>query len=202
MKAILLLIIGAALFVISGCGGGGGGGGGGGTTPPANTVTSGWSYLNGANYSSATSTFNAVLQNQESTAADKASARSGLGWIDLREDGVSLVTDETIAKFTTALTEDAANKEAMIGLAMIYLTRTGNQEVGYLESAGLSDVNYVFSSKLSLSNAEAHSLMALAYFENGQTVPAQAQIDKANALEGGANKTIQQVYNSLDKLGL
>lgn len=201
--------------MISGCGGGSGSSGINalvpgvtGTTSGGSTVTiksendTAWSLLRlgPSNFAAAKSSFNNIISSSTSTNEEKAVAEAGLGWISLKENGAASV-DPNSSDLKKALTYDSTNKEALIGLSIIYLTRSGNEEIGYLESIGLNSVDYVFTSDyLNITNAQAHSLMALAYYNNGQLSNAEAQINKAKELDGN-DLTIQQISDSLNSLG-
>jgi len=216
MKKYRLLFMLLIALMISGCGGGSGSSGITALVPGVNnnqsggssaTITktenqTGWSLLRlgSTNYTAAKASFNSVLTSSSSTNSEKAVAEAGLGWISMKENGAASV-DPSTSDLNKALTYDSTNKEALIGISILYLTRAGNEEVGYLESIGLGDVNYEFTSDyLNISNAEAHSLMALAYYNNGQLTNAKNQINKSKELDGN-DVTIEQISTSLNSLG-
>ncbi|MDD5090464.1 MAG: hypothetical protein PHQ23_06065 [Candidatus Wallbacteria bacterium] len=209
---LLMIILTAAVsaWIFSGCGGAGSAGitalgpgsniTGGGTALTMSMLDKGWSLfrIGESSYTDAEYYFNQVIGGTF-TDNDKASARAGLGWIELRRSGASAADK---SNFESSLVLDPSNQEAKLGLALISLAGATGQAVNYLESIGLWNVNYSFSSsQISMSNAKAHALMALAYYQAGNLDSSEAQIDKARALDGN-DLTIEQMDTSLTNLGI
>jgi len=67
------------------------------------------------------------------------------------------------------------------------------------------DPNFVYSTEigLNISNAEAHSLIAMAYFYNGKTSDSSTLLSIANSLDPSGNyKLVSEISTALKTFGL
>lgn len=205
-RGIVLFILILILTILNGCGGGSNndvlgllgdqGDSGGSSISP---IDSAYSLVREGSYDRASTIFNEIISDASTSNDEKALAYSGLGWIDLKRNGSSNVSPDN-QYFRNALMLDPNNDEANMGLAIIYLAYPGTQEVAILEGLGLSDINAGFNSDyIDITSAEAHALMALAYFSSGEDDKALMHIERARELDG-SDITIMQVANGLDTL--
>jgi hypothetical protein len=224
MKTRLLL---AFLFVIvfvtsNGCGGSGGSAGryvipgdipdatgtGTGTginvTDPDALITSAWEDFKYGAYSSAIGKFNQVLAISNLSDVQKAQANNGLGWSYTKSAGL----ESGYSYFSQA---SSVLDEARVGLASAIIRRSQKsgftQAVSLLEQVGIGNTSFRFQSvhPVGVSNAEAHALLAFAYFwrnSSGDQEKARAQISVARTEDGSSDGTVAQIYNSLRNMGL
>ncbi|MFZ2960772.1 MAG: hypothetical protein WA705_28175 [Candidatus Ozemobacteraceae bacterium] len=225
IRHVLLILFGIVLLVASGCGSsstssgryivagevpsggsgtGTGTGGGGGETNPDSLILSAWEDFKYGAYSSSISKFNQVLVTAGISDAQKAEALNGLGWSQAKSTGM----ESGFSSFSQAA---STHVESMVGLASALIQRGQKsgfvQAVTLLEKVGLTSTSFRFTSthSIGISNAEAHAMLAFAYFwRNSGTDQdkARAQITAAHQEDGSADGTVSQIYNTLKAMGL
>ncbi len=224
-KFLVLFTIAIVILIASGCGSGGGsgrytippevpttgtgstGGTTGGTTgetDPDSLNASGWEDFRYGAYSSAINKYNQILLLENLTEEQRIAAYNGLGWALTKSSGV----ESGYSAFTQAA---SSNNESRVGLAAALIQRGQaagfKQAIQVLEQVGLGNTAFVFQSThpIGLSNAEAHAMLALAYFwrgELGDADKARAQINVARAEDSSNDSSVSQIYKTLKDLGL
>lgn len=217
---IMLVVLAATIVMANGCGsssgtgrytvpmeitGGGGTGSTGGTTGPGGPggpgtqtdvktlLSSGWSDFEYGAYASAINKFNEVLLRSNLTDGERAEANTGLGWSLTKANGVS-------AGRTYFARASDINNDAKIGLAAANIQAGDyNSAEHLLEILGVNDLSYEFSSNypIGISSAEAHAMLALAYFMNGNRSGAKDQINAATASDLSADSSVRQIRQTL-----
>ncbi|MBF0542956.1 MAG: hypothetical protein HQM08_00910 [Candidatus Riflebacteria bacterium] len=175
-----------------------------GTTDPDALLASAWQDFQYGAYSSAISKFNQVLTLSNVSASQKADANNGLGWSNTKSTGL----ESGYNFFSQAA---SSNDEARIGLASAIIRRGQKsgftQAVTLLEQVGLVNTSFRFQSthSIGVSNAEAHALLAFAYFWRGgvgDQDKARSQISTARTEDGSSDSSVAQIYKTLQDMGL
>lgn len=230
--AFALFII--AVTMVMGCGGGGGGGSGRQTLPGENPagpviitgtgtgtgtgtvpikppeptvaqkIDGGWDAMNFGNWGGAILYFDDAVNDSRATVEERQKAFNGRGWARVKYyDTLSGMSDFI----------QAGNlKESLLGyaLGLIQQSTQGGiaQAVQILEDIGLIDPNYNLTLEhraIGVSSAEAHAMLAYAYFWRGQTGDedrARTQIIAARQADPSTTSSVDQIHKTLKKAGL
>lgn len=226
-RVLSLITVIVTLVVFAGCGGGGGGTGrytlsseiptpGGiltststGTgsqaeTDPEALLASAWEDFRYGAYSSAIGKFNQVLTINTITDRQRAEAYNGLGWSQTKSSGA----ESAISNFSQS---SSTLDESRIGLAAALIQRGQKsgitQAIQLLEQMGLGSTGTRFTAihPIGVSNAEAHALLAFAYFWRGSAgddAKARSQINVARTEDPSPDGAVSQIYQTLKNLGL
>jgi len=235
LVSILLSVLVIALLATNGCGGGGGGGRqvlpgenpigpgtgtgsgtgtgtgtgsgtgtGTGTESPSKVLADGWLDMAADNFYGAQDKFQSVTTRSDATTAEKAEGFNGLGWARAKANG--LVTG--MSDFTQA----GSLVEAELGMASALIQRAQlddvKQAVTLFETIQLGAPSFVLTvthAAIGISNAEAHAMLAYAYYwrgASGDDIKARDQINAARQQDSSSTSPVGQIYNLLKKLGL
>ncbi len=225
-RVLMMVTVACMLLVFAGCGGGGGGtgrytlpgelptGGTGtgsstgtgvsGETDPEALTLSAWDDFKYGAHSSAIAKFNQVLGTANITDRQKAEAYNGLGWAQTKSSGA----ESAISAFSQA---SSLLDEARVGLAAAMIQRGQRsgflQAIQLLEQVNLGNTATRFTSThpIGVSNAEAHALLAFAYFwraSPGDDAKARNQITVARTEDPATDSSVAQIYQTLRSLGL
>lgn len=207
---LLSTLIALVAVVVSGCAEGGGltstdislPGGGDSSTPTSQVaVQSGWNSLESQNWAQAESHFQSVINDAGASAADKAQAYSGLGWVIVRSQGgfyddSGVFQDETVQYFSTAST---LLDEGRVGLALAYIHRNASSadsaNAALLLEQVVADDTFEPAYDIGLNLADVWLLLAISRMESGQTDEAAAALARAKEL--GATTADSDVFNNI-----
>jgi len=197
LRVVLWAAIVFTVLCMTGCGTGKGGGAsdsiltGSAKLDITQILNLAWQSYKDGNYSDALEKFNsAILAGNED---EKKEARIGYAWAYARVNGMA----ESVSKF-----EGIEEKEGLVGLGIALLSRRNfndiRRAVSVFEQAGLSNVYYEFEPdyEIGITNAEAHAMLALAYYLTGKEKESLLQIQRAQSLEP-ENKIVQDIAYTL-----
>lgn len=213
--AIIILLTFVAVSLMTGCGASsgtgryivpseisGGGSGSGGTsgtgggqveTDVDTLTTSAWSDFGYGAYSSAINKFNEATLNSNITAIQLAGANNGLGWSLTKANGAT-------AGLPYFLRAADLIDEAKLGLAAAYI-QSGDYEnaKNYLEVLGLNNTSFTLTTvhAVGISNAEAHAMLALAYFMTSDRQGCIDQMKCATANDLSSDSSVKQIRTAL-----
>jgi len=167
-------------LMAAGCAGGGGGVLG--TAPKLDqNLESAWQYVRTGDNDNAVIAFRQILE-QSPNKSEETSAHTGLGWAYAQVND----TEKAIAYFEKV---KSTSCDANLGYAGVLLSRGKETDyktaVSLLEAIRLNNVDQQYQSeyKLDISTAQAHALMGIAYYYNGDNKNAKTQIEKAKACD-------------------
>lgn len=215
---IMLVVLAATIVMANGCGSSSGtgrytipmeitgpSGGTGGTgdsgssdgstsqTDVKSLLSSAWSDFGYGAYSSAINKFNEVLLRSNLTTSEQAEANTGLGWSLTKANGVSA------GRGYFAKASDY-NDDAKIGLAAANIQAGDYSSAkSWLVQLGLNNTSYEFTSNhpIGVSSAEAHAMLALAYFMEGYRDDAKEQMNAATASDLSSDSSVRQIRQTL-----
>ena len=156
-------------------------------------LSSGWSDFGYGAYSSAINKFNEATLNANITAGQLADANNGLGWALTKANGIAA------GQGYFAKAADLKD-EAKLGLAAAYIQSGDyNNAKNYLVLLGLSDTSFSLTTPhaVGVSNAEAHAMLALAYFMTGDKSGAIDQMKCATANDLSSDSSVKQIRATL-----
>jgi len=206
---------------------------GGGSTPtpalptePSQQITYGSQKVLSKDYTEAKIAFEAVRDNSSSTDYQKRLAYTGINYCNLKLSNISLgddsmindllsITDRNQSFSSSHTTAEVISipKDAYMLLGLCYLVRNKiGDEVNalkYLQELGGGssnfDDNFKFETEIGLgiSNAEAHSLIAMAYFYNGDSSKSLLQLSIAKSLDPNGNyELVTEIDTALSTMGI
>ncbi|MCO4782649.1 MAG: hypothetical protein KC646_10035 [Candidatus Cloacimonetes bacterium] len=159
-----------------------------------------WSLFKDGSYSSSQQTFQQTLNTQDASSAELADAYAGIGWAQVKLTGSASGMDS----FRQALAKNSNQPEARVGLAGALISKGTKDEiteaVSILEGIDPNNSNFTFYDryKIGVSNAEAHALLAYAYFVKGDRTKANAQMSIASNLDAQySGTTVDQIAEIL-----
>lgn len=144
-----------------------------------------WNTFKDSSYSASKTLFSKTINSGDATAADLSEAYAGRGWAEVKLSGSS----HGISDFRLALDKNPSQPEALVGLAGALISkgeRTNIDEaVTLLEklSSGVGNFTFVDRYNVGVTNAEAHAMLAYAYFVQGNRAKADEQISIARDLD-------------------
>jgi len=150
-------------------------------------VQTSWSLFKDGSLSAAKQSFQQVVDSEDATADEMAEAHAGIGWVNVKQSGSSA----GIADFRQAISKDSSQADARVGLAGALIskgTRTDIDEVVDVLKGidpGNENFTYVDQYNTGVSNAEAHAMLAYAYFVQGNRSKANEQMKIARDLDAG-----------------
>lgn len=163
-------------------------------------VQTSWSLFKDGSLSAAKQSFQQVASSSDATSKDLADAHAGIGWVNVKQSGSSA----GISDFRASLAKDASQPDARVGLAGALIskgTRTDIDEVVEVLSGidpGNPNFTYVDEFNTGVSNAEAHAMLAYAYFVQGNRAKADEQIKIASDLDAEfSNTPVDQIREIL-----
>jgi len=180
VKYFLCMLALLMTFMAVGCAGGGGGVVG--TAEKLDgTLEEAWQYVRVGDNDNAILKFRQVLEKSPNK-SEETSAHTGLGWAYAQVND----TDKAVAYFEKV---KSTSCDANLGYAGVLLSR--GKETDYKTAVSLleaikinnADQQYVSEYKLDISTAQAHALMGIAYYYNGDNKNAKTQIEKAKAAD-------------------
>jgi hypothetical protein len=170
----------------------------------AQKITGGWDSMSFGNWGGAILYFEDALNDSRATTEQRQQAYNGRGWARVKYyDTLSGMSDFIQAGNT---------RESLLGYALGLIqqsTQSGiSQAVSILEGLGLVDTSYQLTLEhqaIGVSSAEAHAMLAYAYFWRGQAGDAdraRAQITAARNADSSESSSIYQIYSTLKQAGL
>ena len=144
-----------------------------------------WNTFSDGSYTGAKELFNKTLSSGDATAHEMAEAYAGLGWAKVKLHGSA----SGIPDFRMALEKDSNHPEARVGLAGALISKGEKSEIteaaGLLEGLDNSQGQFTFHDdhNVGVTNAEAHAMLAYAYFVTGNRQKADEQISLARDLD-------------------
>ncbi|PCJ19832.1 MAG: hypothetical protein COB02_06500 [Candidatus Cloacimonadota bacterium] len=159
-----------------------------------------WSLFKDGSYSSSQQTFLQTLNTESASSAELADAHSGIGWSKVKLTGSA----SGIQSFRDALAKNSNQPEARVGLAGALISKGTKEEISeavtVLEGIDPNNSNFTFFDRynIGVSNAEAHALLAYAYFVKGDRTKANVQIKVASDLDAQfSGTTVDQIAEIL-----
>jgi hypothetical protein len=163
-------------------------------------VQTSWSLFKDGSLSAAKQSFQQLVDSEDATAVDLAEAHAGIGWVNVKQSGSSA----GIADFRAAIAKSAGQADARVGLAGALIskgTRTDLDEVvEVLKAIDSNNANFIYVDQynVGVSNAEAHAMLAYAYFVQGNRAKADQQIKIASDLDAeNTGTSVDQIQEIL-----
>lgn len=147
-------------------------------------IQTSWSLFKDGSYSASKAAFEKALAS-DANAAEKAEIYAGLGWCHVKLSGSAAGIDS----FRKALASDSNQKDARIGLAGALISKGSKEDIQeaitMIEGVDSGNINFVYNdvNKVGVSNAEAHAMLAYAYFVQGNRTKSNEQIRIASDLD-------------------
>ncbi len=144
-----------------------------------------WNTFGDSSYSAAKTLFNQTIGSGDATAHDLSEAYAGRGWAEVKLNGSS----HGISDFRLALEKNSAQPEARVGLAGALISKGERSDIdeavtvleGLSSSAG--SFSFIDRYNVGVTNAEAHAMLAYAYFVQGNRAKSDEQISIARDLD-------------------
>jgi tetratricopeptide (TPR) repeat protein len=187
------------VFLLSGCTGGGGIGSESGQGSILLNIQEGWENIDKGDFDTAIEKFNQALSLLPEE-KEKTEAITGLGWAYAKKGDI----DSAISQFEKV--KNLSN-DANIGYVGVLLARGKSDDyqlavdlLEHIDQYGGGLDNYS-SSRTGVSNAEAHALLAYAYYLVGDSDKSKEHIERAQELDPNS-ESISDIKTALELLGL
>ncbi|MFC1744292.1 hypothetical protein ACFL35_09865 [Candidatus Riflebacteria bacterium] len=153
-------------------------------------------------YSNATAAFSNLTSRTDLSTNQRVKSLVGLGWSQFKSQGA----DASISSFNETVSLSPGNADAKVALGAALVQSNANRDVNravtLLEEVGLGNTAFVYNQerRFGISNAEAHALLALAYWLRNQTGDrdaAKGQINTAKAADSAGDSSVAQIEQTL-----
>ncbi len=150
----------------------------------AQEIRTSWGLFKDGSYSASKAAFETALA-ADGTVAEKSEIRAGLGWCHVKLSGSQAGIDQ----FRQALQLNTNQNDARVGLAGALISKGSKEDIQeaitLLEGLDAGNANFVYNdvNKVGVSNAEAHAMLAYAYFVQGNRTKSNEQIRIASDLD-------------------
>lgn len=206
--------------------GGGGNTGGGNTLPtaPAAQLSYADQKMSAGDYAGAKTAFDALKNNAQSTDTQKRQGAAGSLLCEVKTGSKELSGDDLIASLVlitnpatssfsplhAGTSEVTIPPDAYLLLGIAYMTRNkagdNAKALDVMLKIGGSpfNQNFVFSSQIGMdvTNAEAHALLAMAYFYNDNQSGSSSQLSIARSLDPSASyQLVTEIGNAITVMG-
>lgn len=174
-------------------------------TTVSQKIDSGWAEMSSSNLYGAILYFDSAISDSRTTDEQRKQAYNGRGWAKVKYTR----TTDGISDFIMA----GDIPESLLGYAMGLVQQSTSDSVSkavdIFEQLGLGDENAqlqgIEHQIIGITSAEAHAMLAYAYFWRGQSEDgdkARKQILAAREVDKSETSTVGQIYNTLKKAGL